>query len=78
MPVEYNWVGDYENPNKIKRDTRRGKWSEHTSSTRHSGFCLALSYIFQHHFAACLAIYVCEPVLVFSLLCMPNFLQSLF
>ncbi|XP_039570211.1 connector enhancer of kinase suppressor of ras 2 isoform X4 [Passer montanus] len=23
MPVEYNWVGDYEDPNKIKRDTRR-------------------------------------------------------
>ncbi|XP_072184473.1 connector enhancer of kinase suppressor of ras 2 isoform X6 [Excalfactoria chinensis] len=23
MPVEYNWVGDYEDPNKIKRDSRR-------------------------------------------------------
>ncbi|XP_039911276.1 connector enhancer of kinase suppressor of ras 2 isoform X3 [Hirundo rustica] len=23
MPVEYNWVGDYEDPNKMKRDTRR-------------------------------------------------------
>ncbi|XP_074824172.1 connector enhancer of kinase suppressor of ras 2 isoform X2 [Natator depressus] len=23
MPVEYNWVGDYEDPNKIKRDNRR-------------------------------------------------------
>lgn len=25
MPVEYNWVGDYEDPSKIKRDSRRGK-----------------------------------------------------
>ncbi|EGV98780.1 Connector enhancer of kinase suppressor of ras 2 [Cricetulus griseus] len=24
MPVEYNWVGDYEDPNKMKRDSRRG------------------------------------------------------
>nr|XP_015102253.1 connector enhancer of kinase suppressor of ras 2 isoform X3 [Vicugna pacos] len=23
MPVEYNWVGDYEDPNKMKRDSRR-------------------------------------------------------
>ncbi|CAI9553553.1 unnamed protein product, partial [Staurois parvus] len=23
MPVEYNWVGDYEDPNKLKRDSRR-------------------------------------------------------
>ncbi|XP_018417935.1 PREDICTED: connector enhancer of kinase suppressor of ras 2 isoform X2 [Nanorana parkeri] len=23
MPVEYNWVGDYEDPSKIKRDSRR-------------------------------------------------------
>uniref|UniRef100_G1KYD6 Connector enhancer of kinase suppressor of Ras 2 n=1 Tax=Anolis carolinensis TaxID=28377 RepID=G1KYD6_ANOCA len=23
MPVEYNWVGDYEDPNKTKRDSRR-------------------------------------------------------
>uniref|UniRef100_A0A672TZ28 Connector enhancer of kinase suppressor of Ras 2 n=1 Tax=Strigops habroptila TaxID=2489341 RepID=A0A672TZ28_STRHB len=23
MPVEYNWVGDYEDPNKIKRESRR-------------------------------------------------------
>ncbi|KAG8137288.1 hypothetical protein E2320_004536, partial [Naja naja] len=23
MPVEYNWVGDYEEPSKIKRDNRR-------------------------------------------------------
>ncbi|XP_043928213.1 connector enhancer of kinase suppressor of ras 2 isoform X3 [Protopterus annectens] len=23
MPVEYSWVGDYEDPNKLKRDTRR-------------------------------------------------------
>ncbi|KAM4701343.1 connector enhancer of kinase suppressor of ras 2 isoform 5-T5 [Discoglossus pictus] len=23
MPVEYNWVGDYEEPNKMKRDSRR-------------------------------------------------------
>jgi len=34
MPVEYNWVGDYEDPNKIKRDSRRGKWSEYTSCFR--------------------------------------------
>lgn len=27
MPVEYNWVGDYEDPNKMKRDSRRGKCS---------------------------------------------------
>lgn len=25
MPVEYNWVGDYEEPSKTKRDSRRGK-----------------------------------------------------
>lgn len=63
MPVEYNWVGDYEDPNKIKRDSRRGKWSEHTSCTWHYGFCHALSYTFQPRCAACLDIYFCEPVL---------------
>lgn len=44
MPVEYNWVGDYEDPNKIKRDSRRGKWSGHTSCTRHYGFYHALRH----------------------------------
>uniref|UniRef100_A0A8C7TYI3 Connector enhancer of kinase suppressor of ras 2 n=1 Tax=Oncorhynchus mykiss TaxID=8022 RepID=A0A8C7TYI3_ONCMY len=26
MPVEYNWVGDYEDPAKLKRESRRGEW----------------------------------------------------
>jgi len=24
MPVEYNWVGDYEDPAKLKKEIRRG------------------------------------------------------
>lgn len=63
MPVEYNWVGDYEDPNKIKRDSRRGKWSGHISCKRHYGFYHALSYIFQPYFAACLNTYFYEPLL---------------
>lgn len=26
MPVEYNWVGDYEDSAKLKRESRRGEW----------------------------------------------------
>lgn len=26
MPVEYNWVGDNEDPAKLKRESRRGEW----------------------------------------------------
>lgn len=26
MPVECNWVGDYEDPAKLNRENRRGEW----------------------------------------------------
>jgi len=27
MPVDCSWVGDYEDPAKLNRESRRGEWS---------------------------------------------------